>query len=659
MQRKEIACYPKFFLLLPLIILLFFVSLVFSGCVTSENPQKENSLFDIHVKEYRKEVEVRYKENLKVRDEKRVIFVFDEYSPIRPWDIRDFSGDKMILPTKNHEGTEITLREGDMILGWVDTRSIRSADDMLRAEKWLVFSSEITAVLRTNEKIFAYIRQANIGEIYREVKLKNIFIDFSKFFSMTTDEEEGEVNSNGVNGDLDGMSSSHFSPSYIPKFETPMIEPQELDVSRLSLMGDSYVPAVASLAKCRKAIQALSKKSEIPKGKIKITGIRIKNKKEEGDGDDVVVLQPKGRFWAYAEYDIEAQLNFLYDIMYCIDVNFTFDLVGAAPRELYVDNPPYINITPGEYNTNADFVLRVGEGKDTASFFSPVDLKIWKLVLHGLFRAGPQLVLDIKKFRVNREVELRPQKLNSWLKSKLGSIARKQVFIYGIPVVIGIEPDFTVKLHAGADANFSASLGIIYNLYFDYMHSLKDGKDKVSYEPRRASKWDIKPNLDFSAQAKAGVIMGVGFVPYVMVGTSFRILGKEFEIGIGPKAEGAANVELSLAVFSTTEDERKKYNVSYIEKTLCMGFGLNFGIGLIVKPEKLGGLTNRFFTNLIKSLKSKNPKSYWVSEVEKGIIARWDYPIPFPLYPSINSKDLKARFYNIKCRKFLNIVRDL
>ncbi len=662
MRNREMGYYPRFYLLLSLAISFVLISLVFSACDTSENPQRENSLFDIHVREYRKDVEDRYRENLKVRDEKRVIFVFDEYSPIRPWDIRDFAGDKIVLPIKNHEGTEITLQEGDMILGWVDTKSIRSADEKLRAEKWVVFSSEITAVRRTNEKIIAYIRQVNIGEIYKEVKLKDIFIDFSKFFSMTTDDEEEGINEGEVDEGLNGISAPHSSPSYVPKLETPMIDPQKFDVGRLNLMGDSYVPAVASLAKCRKAIQSLYKKSKTPKGKIKITGIRIKSKKEKGDGDDVVVLKPRGRFWSYVEYDIEAQLNFLYDIMYCIDVNFSFDLVGAAPRELYVDNPPYINISPGEYKTNADFVLKVGEGKDTASFFKPVVVNLRKLTFYVLFRKGPQLVVGVKKFNVGREVELRPQKLNSWLRSKLGSIARKQVFIYGVPVVIGIEPDFSVKLHAGTMSNFSANLGVVYSHFFEYVYPTQNGRANADYRIKRNAKIRAKADLltdyEISAQAKAGVIMGVGFVPYVMVGTSFKILGKKFELGVGPKVEGKADVEATFSSFSTTEDERKKYGVSYLEKTLCVGLAFGLGLGLVVKPDSLEKLTDKALTDFIKWLRRRYFRSFWVSQVQNGIIARWKFPFPFPLYPFIGSKDLKQRFYNTKCRKFLSIVED-
>ena len=644
------------FLLLSFTIILFNPIFYFSSCGAPENSHSESSLFDIHVKEYRREVESRYKENLKVRDEKRIIFIFDEYSPIRPWDIHDFTGDRIIFPLKNHEGNEITLQEGDMILGWVDTRSIESADDRVRAERWLIFSSEVTAVSRRDEKIIAYIRHADIGEIYKEVKLKNIFIDFSSFFSMTNDD-----GSNGLDENSKYGTSFELSP-YYNVLETPMLEPPELDSSRLNLKGDSYVPAVASLKKCRKAIQSLYKKSKTPKGKIKITGIRIKSEKEDGDGDDVIVLKPKGRFWSYVEYDIESQLNFLYDIMYCIDINFSFDLVGAAPRELYVSNPPYINIIPGEYKTDADFVLNVGKGKDTASFFRPVVVNLRKLAFYVLFRKGPQLVVDIKKFKVAREVELRPQKLNSWLKRKLGSIARKQIFIYGVPVVIGIEPDFSVKLHAGTVANFSASLGVVYSHFFEYVYPVQNGRARADYQIRRNARIKTKANFpvnsDFSSQAKAGVIMGVGFVPYVMVGTSFKILDKKFEVGVGPKVEGKANVEASFAVFSTTEDERKKYGVSYLEKTMCIGLGFGLGLGLAVKPSALEKLTDKALSDFINWLRKRYYRSFWVSKVQNGIIARWKFPFPFPLYPFIGSKELKMRFYNTKCRNFLSIVED-
>jgi hypothetical protein len=156
---------------------------------------KELTQFDIDVYQYFKNYKRDYADMISFRKDLpgRVILIIDEGSPITPWDILDFkiNGEdgrlELEIVDKNKSG-EIRLREGDILIGWVDRFYVRSGDKLPpKYIRWVSFTQKVTAVVRDESKrtLLVYAAPEDMWNVVERVALDSVVIDWGRVLEET------------------------------------------------------------------------------------------------------------------------------------------------------------------------------------------------------------------------------------------------------------------------------------------------------------------------------------------------------------------------------------------------------------------------------------------------------------------------------------------
>ena len=151
---------------------------------------KELTQFDIDVYQYFKKHKRDYADMVSFRKDLpgRVVLIIDEDSPITPWDILDFkiNGEdgrlELEIVDKNKSG-EIRLREGDILIGWVDRFYVRSGDKLPQEYiRWVSFMGRVTGIVKDESKrtLLVYAAPEDMRNVVEGVTLDNVVIDWGK-----------------------------------------------------------------------------------------------------------------------------------------------------------------------------------------------------------------------------------------------------------------------------------------------------------------------------------------------------------------------------------------------------------------------------------------------------------------------------------------------
>jgi hypothetical protein len=149
---------------------------------------KELTQFDIDVYQYFKKHKRDYADMVSFRKDLpgRVILIIDEGSPITPWDILDFKINRedgrleLEIVDKNKSG-EIKLREGDILIGWVDRFYVRSGDKLPQEYiRWVSFMGRVTGIVKDESKrtLLVYAAPEDMWNVVERVALDNVVIDW-------------------------------------------------------------------------------------------------------------------------------------------------------------------------------------------------------------------------------------------------------------------------------------------------------------------------------------------------------------------------------------------------------------------------------------------------------------------------------------------------
>ena len=176
---------------------------------------KELTQFDVDVYQYFKNYERDYADIISFRKDLpgRVILIIDEGSPITPWDILDFKMKEdgrfeFEIVDKNKNG-EIKLKEGDILMGWVDRFYIKSGKDIPPEYiRWVNFFGKVTSVISDRDKrvLLVYTEPENLGYVIDSISLENIYLDWADIIEEAASPQAPKFNLVRVSSHLEAKS---------------------------------------------------------------------------------------------------------------------------------------------------------------------------------------------------------------------------------------------------------------------------------------------------------------------------------------------------------------------------------------------------------------------------------------------------------------------
>ncbi len=176
---------------------------------------KELTQFDIDVYQYFKNYKRDYADMVSFRKDLpgRVILIIDEGSPITPWDILDFKMKEdgrfeFEIVDKNKSG-EIKLKEGDILMGWVDRFYIKSGKDIPPEYiRWVNFFGKVTSVISDRDKkvLLVYTEPKHWGYVIDMISLENIYLDWADIIEEAASPQAPKFNVVRVSSHLEAKS---------------------------------------------------------------------------------------------------------------------------------------------------------------------------------------------------------------------------------------------------------------------------------------------------------------------------------------------------------------------------------------------------------------------------------------------------------------------